>query len=1047
MQTDLSGLLEWRCVGPFRGGRVVAVAGDPRRPATFYFGAVAGGVWKTADAGQYWENVSDGFFATASVGALAVAPSDGDVIYAGTGETTIRIDVSYGDGVYKSEDAGRSWRNVGLRETRQIAKIRVHPTDPQTLWVAALGHAFGPNSERGIFKSTDGGASWRHTLAVSDRAGAVDLTLDANPRIMYAAVWEAERGFWQISSGGQQSGIWRSDDGGETWHDLSKNHGLPAGPLGKIGLAASPSQPGRIYAIVEHTTLGGLYRSDDYGATWDRTCDNQKIVSRAWYYQHLTADPQDADTVYINNLSLWRSGDGGKTVAELATPHGDNHDLWIDPNDTQRMIQGNDGGACVSLNGGASWSSIYNQPTAQFYHVAADSRDPYYIYGTQQDNTSIAVPSRSPRQSIGWHDCFIAGTGESGYIQVHPDNPDIVYVGAIGSSPGGGDALQRYDHKTGQIRLIGVWPEINSGLGAGEHKYRFAWTYPIVISRHDPSTIYVAGNIVFKTTNEGQSWQPISPDLSRAEPSTLLPTGGPVNRDAIGAETYATVFALVESPHEVGVLWAGSDDGLLHISRDGGASWQNITPPQLPPFTLVSCIELSAHTPGTVYIAATRYKHDEYRPIVLRTTDDGATWSEITGGIAGDAFTRVVREDPSRAGLLYLGTEKGLYLSLDAGNSWQPFQLNLPVCPIHDLLVHRGDLIAATHGRAFWVLDDLTPLHQLAEDTDGGDAHLFVPRPAVRILPGIDWGASLPGKNYVNAVGGAFSIGKAADGSTVKRYLDHGSNPPSGAALRYWLKETPASPITLSISAPSGSVLRAVRSADAGAKPADVVKALPAKAGWNTYIWDLRGESAPKIVGKDPPSELTIDGPFVPPGTYRVALSVGIWSHTEDLLVVKPAAVTTSDEDLHAQAAFLAAVHATIVGTIESVNTMRRVRGQLVALAERLEAGGEGRAELAAEARAVAARALDIEKTILIPDLRSGWGDSINAGVRLFERLLGVPEVATLGDYPPTDAIRALYDELKGKIAAQTAAFDALLSGEIAALNARLASGGVPLIG
>ncbi len=642
---DFRGLLQWRCIGPFRGGRVVTVAGDYQNPNVFYFGGCAGGVWKTSDGGTYWQCVSDGFFNTAAVGALAVAPSDSNVIYAGTGETTIRIDVSHGDGVYKSTDAGTTWKHVGLAETRQIGKIRVHPHNPDIVYVAALGHAFGPNQERGVFKSTDGGATWRHVLSRGDKAGAVDLSIDSNPRLIYAAVWEGYRSFWEISSGGPDSGVWRSTDGGETWADISDKPGLPKGIKGKIAVAASPAQPGRVWALIEHRTKGGLYRSDDSGETWEQVSDNQNLVSRAWYYIHLTADPQDPDTVYINNLSFYKSTDGGKTFAELPTPHGDNHDLWIDPRNPQRMIQGNDGGANVSFNGAQTWSTIYNQPTAQFYHIAADNRDPYYVYGTQQDNSSVAVPSRSHHSCITWGDGYIAGTGESGYIAVRPDDHNIVYVGAIGSSPGGGNSIQRYDHRTRQIRLVTTWPEVMSGYGASEDKYRFAWTYPIVISPHDPNTLYIGGNLVFKTTNEGQSWTPISPDLTRADPKTLQPTGGPVNRDAIGAETYATVFSFVESPHEQGVFWAGSDDGLLHISKDAGQSWDKITPPDMPEWSMISCIEISPHDQATAYLAATRYKLDDYRPYLYKTSDYGQTWQSINEGIAAG---RLHPRDPRR---------------------------------------------------------------------------------------------------------------------------------------------------------------------------------------------------------------------------------------------------------------------------------------------------------------------------------------------------------------------------------------------------------------
>ncbi|MDQ7033864.1 MAG: glycosyl hydrolase, partial [Anaerolineae bacterium] len=667
----------------------------------FYFGACAGGVWKTNDAGQYWECVSDGFFKTSSVGALAVSELDPNVIYAGMGEATIRIDVSHGDGVYKSTNGGRSWQHMGLEDTRHIGKIRIHPHDPDTVFVAALGHAFGNNKERGVFKSTDGGKTWRNVLFKSEKAGAVDICIDPNnPRIIYATIWEAYRNFWQISSGGEDSGLWKSTDGGETWTDISRNKGMPDGVLGKIGVAASPAKAGRVWALIENEK-GGMYRSDDYGDTWEYVAANNDLVSRAWYYIHVTADPQDGDTVYVNNLRLWKSIDGGRNYDMIQTPHGDNHDIWIDPKNNRRMIQGNDGGACVSVNGGDTWSSIFNQPTAQFYHVATDNRDPYFVYGTQQDNSSLAVPSRVRQSSITWADGYVAGTGESGYIAPKPDNPNVVFLGAIGSSPGGGNALQRYDHESKYVRLVTTWPELMSGEGAIDYKYRFAWTYPILFSPHDPNTLYAAGNIVFKTTNEGQSWEPISPDLTRADPDKLQITGGPINRDSVGAEAYATVFAFAESPHEAGVFWAGSDDGLVHISKDGGKNWTDITPKDLPEWSMVSILEPSPHDPATCYMATTRYKLDDYAPYLYKTSDYGATWTRINKGIRDDDFTRVIRCDPTRKGLLYAGTETGLYISFDDGANWQPFQLNLPVTPIHDIVIKNNDLIAATHGRAF----------------------------------------------------------------------------------------------------------------------------------------------------------------------------------------------------------------------------------------------------------------------------------------------------------------------------------------------------------
>ncbi len=1043
---DLKGLLEWRCIGPFRGGRVVAVAGDPVERNSFYFGAVAGGIWKTTDGGTYWECVSDGFLQTSSVGALEVAPSDPHVIYAGMGETTIRIDVSHGDGVYKSSDGGRTWRHLGLAATRHIGKIRVHPQNPDLVYVAALGHAFGSNPERGIYKSSDGGANWQLVLHQSERAGAVDLSLDVNPRILYAAIWEASRSFWQISSGGPESSLWMSWDGGEQWKDLRGRPGLPQGIWGKVGVSASPAQAGRVWALIEHRSAGGLYRSDDYGATWERVSDNQHLVSRAWYYTHLTADPCDPETVYVNNLDLWRSTDGGRNFSKIATPHGDNHDLWIDPRDNQRMIQANDGGANVSFNGGATWSSIYNQPTAQFYHLATDGREPYYVYGTQQDNSSIAVPSRTHTNGIGWQDCFIAGTGESGYIAVRPDNPDIVYVGAIGSSPGGGNALQRYDHKTKQLRLITTWPEYMGGYGAAEHRYRFAWTYPIIISPHDPHTLYIGGNKVFRSHDEGQTWEAISPDLSRADPATLAKTGGPVNLDSIGAEVYATVFALVESPHARGELWAGTDDGLLHLSRDGGATWQAITPSTLPEWTMISCIELSPFTPGTAYMAATRYKLDDYQPYLYKTSDYGASWTRSNNGIREDDFTRVIRCDPVRPGLLYAGTETGLYLSFDDGATWQPFQLNLPVCPIHELLVRGSDLIAGTHGRSIWILDDLTPLRELPATLEA--PYLAPARPAARPLFGVDWTGSEPGKNYISGLNGAFVLRKDADGELRRKDLDVGTNPPAGAVIGYYLAELPGEPLTLRISDAHGAEVRSFTRQPAPAPdsapittpaPDERGPQPPARAGWNRFIWDLRYAPATKIEGKDPLSEIELSGPRVLPGVYQVTLSIGSQQCSRELRVITDPAISISEAELAVQADLSLRIHHTLDLTCRTINRMRDLRSQLDGWVRRAAALPEG-STIGEAATALRDKVLEIEQTLLVPDLRPGWADNLNHGVRLLNKLGALPPVVEIGEYPPTAAAEAVYQDLAGRIKAQIERFEELIATELPGLNARIAA-------
>ncbi|HEY6958812.1 MAG TPA: glycosyl hydrolase, partial [Candidatus Limnocylindria bacterium] len=648
--------LEWRQAGPFRGGRVGAVAGDPRDRNTFYFGSTGGGIWKTQDSGLYWENVSDGFFKRASVGAIAVAQSDPNVIYVGMGESCIRGNVSHGDGVYRSTDAGKTWTHLGLERTRHIGKVRVHPSDADTVYVAALGHAHGANPERGVFRSQDGGRTWKRVLYRGERSGAVDLSIDAtNPRVIYATFWEAIRRPWELVSGGEGSGIFRSNDGGDTWKDLSRAKGLPKGILGKIGISASAAKPGRVYAVVEAED-GAVYRSDDYGETWTKGSEDRNLRQRAWYYQHIYADPKDPETVWVLNVDAWRSSDGGKTFEQFSVPHGDNHDMWIDPNDPRRMIEGNDGGAVVTQNGGETWSSIYNQPTAEFYHVTTDTQTPYRIYGAQQDNTTITVPSRAAVSGITQVDTFAIGGGEAGYIAVRPDDPDVVFAGNYQG------LITRFDRRTMQSRNVMVWPETSAGEGAIDVKYRFQWTCPIVLSPHDPNILYHTANRAFRSRDEGSSWEAISPDLTRNDPTKLGPSGGPITKDNTGAEYYCTIFAFAESPVQRGLLWAGSDDGLIHVSRDDGKTWKNVTPRGVGAWSLISMIEPSPHDAGTAYVATTRYKLDDFAPYLWKTKDGGRTWTKITNGIAPDDFTRVIREDPEKRGLLYAGTETGVYV-------------------------------------------------------------------------------------------------------------------------------------------------------------------------------------------------------------------------------------------------------------------------------------------------------------------------------------------------------------------------------------------------
>ncbi|HMF10206.1 MAG TPA: glycosyl hydrolase, partial [Thermoanaerobaculia bacterium] len=685
--------MEFRNIGPFRGGRVTAVAGVRGEPLTFYFGGTGGGIWKTIDGGSSWQPVSDKFFHTGSVGAIGIAESDPNVIYVGMGESPIRGNVSSGDGVYKSTDGGKTWTHMGLADTQQISRVRVHPRNPDLVYVAAQGHVWGSSAERGIFRSKDGGKSWEKVFFVSNKTGASDLAMDsANPRILYAAFWQVNRKPWALESGGPEGGIWRSADGGDTWKKLEG--GLPEGVVGNIGVAVSPSRPDRVWAIVESKDKGGVYRSDDGGQKWTRTNSENKLRQRAWYYTRIYADPKNADAVYVLNTGFFRSGDGGKTFAPIRVPHGDNHDLWVDPDDPARMIESNDGGANVSFNSGQSWSSIMNQPTAQFYRVITDDRFPYWVYGAQQDNTTVAIASRGRGRGIDLSDWHQVGGCESGWIAPKPKNPDVTFAGCYGG------AIDRHDEKSGQSRQVVAWPQLAIGQAAADLKYRFQWNAPIAISPHDPNTLYHASQVLLKSTDEGQTWSEISPDLTRNDKTKQGKSGGPITKDDTGIEVYDTIFTLQESPHEAGVIWVGTDDGLVQLTQDGGKTWSNVTPRGIPEWIRINSLEVSPHDKATCYIAATMYQFDDPRPYLYKTSDYGKTWTKITRGLPDSVFTRVIREDPVRKGLLYAGTETGLYISFDDGSNWQPFQLNLPAVPITDLTVKDGDLVVATQGRA-----------------------------------------------------------------------------------------------------------------------------------------------------------------------------------------------------------------------------------------------------------------------------------------------------------------------------------------------------------
>ena len=1092
MIESLLDAMRFRCIGPPRGGRVVAVAGDPAQAAVFYFGAVAGGIWKTEDAGVTWTNLSDGYLKTSSVGALAVSESEPSVVYAGMGESTIRADVSHGDGVYKSTDRGRTWVHLGLADTRHISEIRIHPRDPDRVWVAALGHAFGPNSERGVFRTTDGGANWERVLYTDDRSGAADLALDTrNPAVLYASLWETHRNFWELVSGGPGSGLWKSTDGGTTWTNITAKLGLPASAMvGKIGVAASPVRSGRVWALVESDAAPGLYRSDDFGDTWTLATNRQELRYRPWYYMHVFADTLDEDTVYVDNLQMWKSTDAGAHFTAVPTPHGDNHDLWIDPHDNRRMIQGNDGGANVSFNAGASWSSVYNQLTAQLYTVDTDGGEPHYVvYGTQQDNSSIGVPSSTNDGAIAWGDCRIAGTGESGYVAVHPDNPDVVYVGAIGSSPGGAGALQRYDHRTGQVRLVNVWPEAHGGMGPGELRYRFGWTFPIRFSPHDPNVIYAGGNRVFRSTDEGQSWEAISPDLTRAAEDKLGPSGGPITRDTSGAEHYCTLYTFEESPHEPGVLWAGSDDGLVHLSRDGGRTWRDVTPPDLPEWAFIRTVEPSPHAPGTLYLAATRYKLDDPAPYLYKTADYGESWRAITGScgdsaIPADDFTRVIRADPGCPGVLYAGTESGLHVSLDDGGTWRRWRSNFPVTPVYDLKIEGSDLVIATHGRSFWILDDLTPLHRVAADADS--VGLYAPRRTWRLLPGVmDFISATEGKDYSIGLGKPVTFVATRDdsGQSQRRFLDAGESAPAGAIVYYSLPadvaagatggETAAahaadSPVSggepgAAVSPESdGEAGTAVSIAfhDAGGalirefepKPAgydelsDIDKALdpgpwmPVKAGVNRFVWDLRYPGAMRLRGNKTGEEAD-RGPLILPGSYQVRLRVGDRTFAESFEVVNDPRSPAGIDELREQLECILEMRDKISAAYAGVQRIRDTSGEVERWCARLSRHGGHDAAVEAGNRLREALAA-VESVLILPGEHTDTFGLHNR-VRLNAALASVVSIVDTADARPTAQALALAGEYMARIDDELGRVQSLLDNDLRSFSDLVSEAGL----
>ena len=985
--------LEWRSIGPFRGGRSCAVTGVPDKPNLFYFGGTGGGVWRTQDGGRSWENISDGFFG-GSIGAVAVAASDNNVMYVGGGEKTVRGNVSYGYGVWKSEDAGKTWQQKGLENSRHISRIRIHPTNPDIVYAAVMGDLFKDTEERGVYKSTDGGNSWKRILFANSGAGAVDLTFDPNnPRILYASTWRIRRTPYDLSSGGEGSGLWKSTDSGESWVSLSDKEGMPKGIIGIIGVTVSPVNSQRVWALVENEN-GGLFRSEDGGEKWVKINTSRSLRQRAWYYTRIYADPQNEDVVYVMNVRYHKSKDGGKTFKASAAPHGDHHDLWIAPENPQRMIIGDDGGAQVTYDGGETWTTYHNQPTAQFYRVTTDNHFPYRIYVAQQDNSTLRIAHRSSGGSIDENDWESTAGCECGHIAIDPKDNDIVYGGCYGGS------LQRIDHKTGFRRAINVWPDNPMGHGVEAMKYRFQWNYPIFFSPHDPKKLYTASNHLHVSINEGQSWQTISPDLTRDDKSKQGSSGGPITKDNTAVEYYCTIFAAAESPRVAGLIWTGSDDGLVHVSKDGGENWENVTPPNMPEWIMINSLEPSPFEDGGCYIAATMYKSGNYEPYLYKTADYGKTWSKIVNGIPRDHFTRVVRTDPKRRGLLYAGTESGMYISFDDGSNWQPFQLNLPIVPITDLAVKNDNLIAATQGRSIWMIDDLTVLHQLNKKMVNKKNHLYKPMDTYRML-----------------------------GFQIKKPKGAGKNHPGGVMVHYYVPDldTAETEVKLSFIEPDGGLIREFSSK--AKKKRDKLKSKP---GANVFNWNTRYENAKDFKGMILWSG-SMNGPRAIPGEYKVRLTVGNEVQEQEFNIMADPRSLATQKDFQTQFKFLMEIREKITEAHEAIGSIKDVRGQLKSFTKRLDKKDEKLKPLFDKASAIDSLMTEVEEA-LYQTKNQARQDPLNFPIRLNNKLAHLTSL-TRGDYPPTDQAVELKNELIAEIDGWLAKFKKVQDVDLPAFN------------
>ncbi len=995
--------LDYRTIGPYRGGRSCAVSGVLSNPNLFYFGATGGGVWKSENSGATWKNISDKFFG-GSIGSIAVSTWDPNVIYVGTGEKTVRGNVSSGNGIWKSEDAGKTWKQTGLEDSRHITRIAIDPKNPDLVYASCLGHLYGQNSMRGIFRSKDGGKNWEKVLFVNNEVGAIDLMMDpTNSRILFASMWRVKRTPYSLESGGEGSSLWKSIDGGTTWKNVSSNKGMPKGTIGIIGVTVSKADPKRIYAIIE-AEEGGVFRSDDGGETWIKINEDRNLRQRAWYYTRIYSDPKDKDKVYVLNVDFWRSKDGGKSFEGINTPHGDHHDLWINPDNPDVMIIGDDGGAQVSVDGAKSWSTYYNQPTAQFYRVTTDNNFPYRIYGAQQDNSTVRIYHRTEGGSIGERDWEETAGAESGWLAVDPNDNDIVYGGNYAGFIG------MINHRTKENRTVDVCPDSPMGHGAKDWKYRFQWNFPLLFSKHDTNTLYAAGNILFKTTNGGESWQAISSDLTRNDTTKLGSSGGPITKDNTGVEYYCTIFSLAESTLKSGIIWAGSDDGLIHITTDGGTNWKNVTPPLtlLPEWSQINCIEADPFVEGGLYVAATRYKLDDYRPYLLKTTDFGKSWKKIINGIDEKHFTRVIRSDTQRRGLLFAGTEEGMYISFNDGENWQSFQQNLPIVPITDLTVKNEDLIVATQGRSFWMIDDISPLRQINSEITKKKFWIYQPRES-------------------------FRIGGSGRGDATTS----GVNLQSGVILNFYFQDMPDSnSVELKIFDGSGKIIKTF-------KP-KTKERLPIRKGLNRMTWNMRYPDTEKVEGMILWSGGGMTGPLALPGDYKAVLIHNKDSVEVSFTIMKDPRSSSSLSELKSQFDFLISVGEKLTETHKGIKQIRNIRKQLKDVGDRIkdQKNVETIKKLSEE---INKRITAVEETLYQTKNKSPQ-DPLNFPVRLNDKLSSLGSSAASGDFKPTDQAVELKKELFAKIDAELIKLKEIVGNEIPKFNKLVAEANVPAV-